>query len=610
MDALTVDDDTVDYAFHHDTAFPTTTTVSRSGTTSVSQTRAYDRRGRLDSINASGGTTTLFSAAQTFDDHGRVARITLDGGVYWDYGYDDMGQLIAGAKKHSGGTVLPGYTFGYGFDTIGNRDSATRESTSEAYTPNLLNQITSIDHGGLLHLLGTADASAPVLVDGGATTRSGDLFYGPVDGNNTFESFAILGTLTGAGDGGSDAVARFDREAYIPAGATARTHDASGNLIEDAEWLYTWDAENRLVQMETRPAVVAAGAPHRRLTFEYDSQSRRTNKTVEQWDTATSSFIIQTSSLFLWNDWLLSAELEADTFEPIRSYTWGLDLAGTRGQTGGVGGLALVKHHKNGEVSVPLYTTNGNVRAYWELDADELVAEFEYGPFGESIRATGREVGKHPFRFSTKYEDAETGLLYYGYRFFDPQAGRWLSRDPIEEDGGLNLYAFVGNDGVNAWDYLGMADIIDPGVIAPPLPWDPKRCDELANEINDLRDEMAKRIDELKRDPNNLYETRPIGEFSYEGHIRQADGKQKRLRRLLKEYDSLGCKNGGGSPLVGDAWRYSVREIPIKPSRSYNREIAIGGGVLVAGYALYCLSNPVGWATLGGTVLFTALATD
>jgi hypothetical protein len=43
----------------------------------------------------------------------------------------------------------------------------------------------------------------------------------------------------------------------------------------------------------------------------------------------------------------------------------------------------------------------------------------------------------------------------YLYRYYDPVTGRWLSRDPIEEEGGINLYGFVRNDGVNKWDYLG-----------------------------------------------------------------------------------------------------------------------------------------------------------
>lgn len=44
----------------------------------------------------------------------------------------------------------------------------------------------------------------------------------------------------------------------------------------------------------------------------------------------------------------------------------------------------------------------------------------------------------------------------YGFRYYDPETGRWLNRDPIEEEGGVNLYGFIGNDGVNRWDYLGL----------------------------------------------------------------------------------------------------------------------------------------------------------
>jgi RHS repeat-associated protein len=59
----------------------------------------------------------------------------------------------------------------------------------------------------------------------------------------------------------------------------------------------------------------------------------------------------------------------------------------------------------------------------------------EYGPFGEVNRATGLLAKANPFRFSTKYQDDETDLLYYGYRYLNTSTGRWLSRDPIEEPG-------------------------------------------------------------------------------------------------------------------------------------------------------------------------------
>jgi RHS repeat-associated protein len=62
----------------------------------------------------------------------------------------------------------------------------------------------------------------------------------------------------------------------------------------------------------------------------------------------------------------------------------------------------------------------------------------------------------NPFRFSTKFQDDETGLLYYGYRYYDPMTGRWKSRDPIQEEGGLNIYGFVENKVISAYDYLGM----------------------------------------------------------------------------------------------------------------------------------------------------------
>ncbi len=52
-------------------------------------------------------------------------------------------------------------------------------------------------------------------------------------------------------------------------------------------------------------------------------------------------------------------------------------------------------------------------------------------------------------------------MAYYGYRYYDPKTGRWPSRDPIEEEGGVNLYGFIGNDGVNWWDRLGLRYIIE-----------------------------------------------------------------------------------------------------------------------------------------------------
>lgn len=61
----------------------------------------------------------------------------------------------------------------------------------------------------------------------------------------------------------------------------------------------------------------------------------------------------------------------------------------------------------------------------------------------------------NPFRFSTKYLDDESSLYYYGYRYYQPESGRWLSRDPIQERGGRNLYAFALNAPGNYVDTYG-----------------------------------------------------------------------------------------------------------------------------------------------------------
>jgi RHS repeat-associated protein len=58
------------------------------------------------------------------------------------------------------------------------------------------------------------------------------------------------------------------------------------------------------------------------------------------------------------------------------------------------------------------------------------------------------------------------GVTFYTYRYYDPAAARWPSRDPIEEEGGVNLYGFANNDGLNKWDYLGQVAPAIPVVIA------------------------------------------------------------------------------------------------------------------------------------------------
>ncbi|MBN2641241.1 MAG: hypothetical protein JXR78_06290 [Victivallales bacterium] len=77
------------------------------------------------------------------------------------------------------------------------------------------------------------------------------------------------------------------------------------------------------------------------------------------------------------------------------------------------------------------------------------------------VAQSGSYAETNPFRFSSEYHDDETALVYYNYRYYNTTLGRWLSRDPIEEQSGYNLYGFIDNDSVNYLDRLGLSSWCD-----------------------------------------------------------------------------------------------------------------------------------------------------
>lgn len=87
-----------------------------------------------------------------------------------------------------------------------------------------------------------------------------------------------------------------------------------------------------------------------------------------------------------------------------------------------------------------------------------IIAHYEYDAFGDIVSQSGPMADDFTFRFSTKYYENETGIVHYEKRPYSPPLGRFISCDPVEEDGGVNLYVFCGNDPVNSFDYLGMVD--------------------------------------------------------------------------------------------------------------------------------------------------------
>ncbi|MGI6496909.1 MAG: RHS repeat-associated core domain-containing protein [Kiritimatiellia bacterium] len=217
-------------------------------------------------------------------------------------------------------------------------------------------------------------------------------------------------------------------------------YDLDGNMTWDGRFNYTYDAENRLVAAYSNGLCVVSNA--------YDHLSRRVLK-ISRGGAETRGFV--------YDGWLPVLEIVATASGVTTNhYVWGKDLSGTLQGAGGVGGLLAVS--LNGAWYFPFYDNNGNIIAY----ADEqgaIVAEYTHDAFGRTIAKSGTMADSFRHRFSTKYYDSETGLYYYGYRFYAPELMRWLNRDPIEERGGVNVYAYCRNSPVILLDWLGLLDI-------------------------------------------------------------------------------------------------------------------------------------------------------
>jgi RHS repeat-associated protein len=263
--------------------------------------------------------------------------------------------------------------------------------------------------------------SATVTVNGNATYRKNDYFQHALtvanSGGPVAQSATVVASLNGTN--------ATPGTGYMLASQAQETfqYDADGNLASDSLWSYTWDAENRLLAMESKLASLPGTNLAKRVEFTYDWQGRRIRKLVKN-----SSLQVTSDTRFFYDGWNLVAELNSD-LSLKTSYAWGSDLSGTWQGAGGVGGLLFLT--VAGESYFPAYDGNGNLMALCKGSDATWAAQYEYGPFGELIRATGPMAKANPFRFSTKYQDDETDLLYYGERYYSASTGRWNSREPL-----------------------------------------------------------------------------------------------------------------------------------------------------------------------------------
>ena len=119
-----------------------------------------------------------------------------------------------------------------------------------------------------------------------------------------------------------------------------------------------------------------------------------------------------------------------------------------------------------------MHDGNKNVSdVVYRLTSNGVAAHYDYAPFGAVTRSVSNAVPTadittlNPFRFSSEYHDDTLGLVYYNYRHYNPTAGRWTSRDPVVEKGGICLYSFLKNEFSN-FDLLGCNRYLSPWVFS------------------------------------------------------------------------------------------------------------------------------------------------
>ena len=358
--------------------------------------------------------------------------------------------MTNGCKYFANGTPVAGQQFDYAFDTIGNRtqtlsggDQTGANLRVANYSANNLNQITSRDVPPYVDIMGASILTNAVTVNGQTAYRNQEYYRQQLAVNNTnsalWTNITVSGGQTVSGN------------IYVAQEPEIFNYDPDGNLTNDGRWAYTWDAENRLIGMTANTTV----GPQYQLAFAYDAKGRRIQKIDSLWNASTLNYQPSSTNCFLYDGWNLLAILNPQS-SILDSFVWGSDLSGSMQGAGGVGGLLEVSYYGASTTNCfPAFDGNGNLAALVNAADGTLLANYEYGPFGEVIRATGPMAKVNPIRFSTKYQDDESDLLYYGHRYYKASTGTWPNRDPIEEDGGNNIYEFVGNSPVNFVDFRG-----------------------------------------------------------------------------------------------------------------------------------------------------------
>ena len=317
---------------------------------------------------------------------------------------------MTSARRTKNGQPIPGFSEDFDYDPIGNRrSSATYNEKGEAqastYQANNLNQYTSRTTPGYAAVRGEADPNATVTVNESPTFRLGSYYFGSdLFGNSSsgglanLETYATLNQTAANGDEAEDLVSAMTNQVYLAHSPETFAYDDDGNqtliTTKTGLWRVTYNGENRPVRW-------VRDSDGTTLVMSYDHMGRRREKNNQR---------------FFYDGYLQVADNTGN------SYIWDCtETIATRP-------LAWLRAD-----SSEFYAHDGNKNVSDVIAADgSMAAHYEYSPFGAVITQRGESAASNPWRFSSEYAEDDTATVYYNYRHYEPVAGRWLQRDPIQ----------------------------------------------------------------------------------------------------------------------------------------------------------------------------------
>ncbi|WP_257228174.1 RHS repeat domain-containing protein [Akkermansia muciniphila] len=413
-DAITIEGVSCQVQEHYDAYGRASGYTLKQGTDVLQEvSQGYEANGRLASAGITHGGTEQRFAYGYLAGSSLLSSLAMPDGIVRELSYEQRRDLLSGLDCRLGETALVSRT--QRCDALERPVTRTqRRGTEPAHSD-------SFSYNGRNELTGAALGAAPY---GYSYDNIGNRKTAREPAQELAYAANELNQYT-----------RIEENAEAP---FAPQYDASGNqtLIRTSTgiWTVAYNAANRAVSFTSRDGatVVECG---------YDYQGRRYMKKVTQNGTVASH------ERYLYRGYLQIAALDMlDNRNVLRTLLWDpLEPMATRP-------LALVQ-----AASLYCYGWDFNKNVTEVFDArGTIAATYDYSPYG-TVGSTGSLV--QPVQWSGEMHDEELALVYYNYRYYNPKDGRWINRDPIAEEGGWNLYAFLGNSPQDKFDALGLIGI-------------------------------------------------------------------------------------------------------------------------------------------------------